>query len=186
MISHAGDADPEVVLVDSVEARGERCLPRSVAHQAPGVLHLAVSIQLIDPDGALLIQRRATSKPIFSSLWANSCCTHPLPGESPRHAADRRVQEELGFGPLDLVAVGSFRYRAADPVSGLVEHELDHVFVGIAPAAEANPDPAEVDEVAVLPVEEALRVVDGPGGAPWAGAVVRRALDEGGRWLPQR
>lgn len=31
---------------------------------------------------------------------------------------------------LELAEVGIFRYRAEDPVSGLVENEYDHVFVG--------------------------------------------------------
>jgi isopentenyl-diphosphate delta-isomerase len=31
---------------------------------------------------------------------------------------------------LRLTGTGTFRYRAEDPVSGLVENEYDHVFVG--------------------------------------------------------
>jgi isopentenyl-diphosphate delta-isomerase len=31
---------------------------------------------------------------------------------------------------LQLTEAGTFRYRAEDPVSGLVENEYDHVFVG--------------------------------------------------------
>ena len=42
--------------------------------------------------------------------------------------------------------IGSFRYRAVDPDSGLVEHELDHVFVAHHEGP-VDPDPSEVDAV---------------------------------------
>jgi isopentenyl-diphosphate delta-isomerase len=50
--------------------------------------------------------------------------------------------EELGFTTA-LVEQGSFLYRATDPLSGLTEHELDHVFVGRFLDA-PTPNPAEV------------------------------------------
>jgi isopentenyl-diphosphate delta-isomerase len=43
-------------------------------------------------------------------------------------AARRRLNEEMGID-CDLCAAGSFLYRA-DVGAGLVEHELDHLFVG--------------------------------------------------------
>jgi isopentenyl-diphosphate delta-isomerase len=52
------------------------------------------------------------------------------------------VREELGID-TSLVEVGTFRYHATDPTSGLVEHELDHVFVGMA-LASPTPDPDEI------------------------------------------
>ena len=141
------------------------------AHTAPGTLHVAVSVQLVTPDGRWLLQRRSHTKPLFAGKWANSCCTHPMPDEDTHAAAARRVTEELGIDAPALVAAGAFTYQAVDPVSGMVEHEHDHVFVGftdVVPAA----DPSEIDELWYGTFEDALAKVRGHDGAPWAGTVL--------------
>jgi isopentenyl-diphosphate Delta-isomerase len=89
----------------------------------------------------MLLQRRADAKYHSAGRWANTCCSHPRPGESPADAAQRRLREEMGLD-CALTPVGNFTYRA-DVGGGLVEHELDHVFVGHT-AREPVPDPAEV------------------------------------------
>ena len=141
------------------------------AHLPPGTLHIAVSVQLVTPDGRWLLQRRSRTKPLFAGKWANSCCTHPMPEEGTQAAATRRVAEELGIDAVSLVAAGAFTYQAADPVSGMVEHEHDHVFVGFTDAAPAA-DPAEIDELWYGTFEDALAKVRGAEGAPWAGTVL--------------
>jgi isopentenyl-diphosphate Delta-isomerase len=119
------------------------------AHAAPGRLHRAFSVLLRDPDGRILLQRRAATKSRFALRWANTCCGHPAPGVPVESAAVRRLGEELGVRDVTLTDVGIFVYRAADPASGLVEHEFDHVLVGDAlPGSTINPDPAEVVDVA--------------------------------------
>lgn len=149
------------------------------AHEAPGHLHLAFSVFLYRPDGALLLQRRAAGKYHFPLTWANACCSHPGPGEELLGSAERRVLEELGID-CRLTRVGSFIYRAACPTSGLVEHELDHVLIGCT-EAEPAPDPSEVDATCwVLPAQ----VAEGrpPGAhAPWLAPAL--ALAERGRFL---
>lgn len=146
---------------------------RALAHAAPGVLHLAVSVQVVDvATGEWLLQRRAATKTVFAGLWANTCCTHPAPGEDPGRAAVRRLGEETGLIVDDLLAAGSFTYRAEDARSGLVEHEHDFVFVAAADARAARPDPREIRELALLSFDDALRVVESDAGAPWAAAVL--------------
>ena len=122
---------------------------RSVAHTAPGVLHLAVSLQVVDLSGRWLIQRRAASKLTFAGRWANTCCTHPEPGEDPADAAARRASQEVGLAVSDLLPAGSFVYRARDEASGMVEWEHDQVFVAIADASDAAADPARDRRVGV-------------------------------------
>lgn len=150
---------------------------RSIAHQAPGVLHLAVSLQVVDTQsGGWLLQRRAASKALFPDHWSNSCCTHPLPGEEPASAAIRRLREETGLVVEGLVDAGPFTYRAVDSRSGLVEHEHDQVFVALADTSVAEAHPEEIGELAVFAFAEALRLVESAVGAPWAAEVLRRSF----------
>ena len=90
---------------------------------------------LVDPDGRVLLQRRAAVKTRFPLRWANSCCGHPAPGEPLAEAANRRLREELGAGPVELTEVGVYVYYAEDPATGRVEFEYDHVLRGDFPPA---------------------------------------------------
>ncbi|HEX7276381.1 MAG TPA: isopentenyl-diphosphate Delta-isomerase [Acidimicrobiales bacterium] len=163
----------QMVVALGGNGRRPRAVARSLAHQAPGALHLAVSLQVVEPSGRWVLQRRAASKAGFGGLWANTCCTHPGPGEDPVAAAIRRSRQEVGLVVAGLVPAGSFVYRAVDEVSGLVEWEHDLVFVAVADASGAVPDPEEIDELACLPYAEALRRATSPAGAPWAAEVLR-------------
>ncbi|WP_017584171.1 isopentenyl-diphosphate Delta-isomerase [Nocardiopsis valliformis] len=127
------------------------------AHQAPGQLHRAFSVFLLDDRGRLLLQRRALSKYHSPGLWSNTCCGHPLPGEPPFAAAARRTGEELGLAPELMRAAGTVRYHHTDPVSGLVESEYNHLFVGVV-RAEPRPDPEEVAQTAFVDSAELERL----------------------------
>jgi isopentenyl-diphosphate delta-isomerase len=151
---------------------------REEVHLAPGRLHLAVSVQLVDERERWIVQRRASSKLVFPSRWANSCCTHPKPEESLPAAATRRVSEELGVVVRRLEHRGTFVYRAYDPASGLVEHELDHVYLGRIAGA-PNPSAAEVDEIAYLSLQDATGLFATDEAAPWARDVLALAATSG-------
>lgn len=120
------DADELVILVDAQDTV-VGVAPKLEAHRT-GVLHRAFSVFLRDTKGRLLLQRRAHGKYHSGGRWANTCCGHPRSGESARDAARRRLGEEMGID-CELAAAGSFLYRA-DVGAGLVEHELDHLFIG--------------------------------------------------------
>ncbi|MEV7329767.1 isopentenyl-diphosphate Delta-isomerase [Micromonospora sp. NPDC093244] len=171
-----------VELVDDVgTAHGETSVAN--AHQPPGQLHRAFSVMLVDPDGQVLLQRRAAVKTRFPLRWANSCCGHPRPGESLAEAANRRLSEELGAGPVELTEVGVYVYYAEDPATGRVEFEYDHVLRGeFRPAAPLRPDPEEVAELRWAdPVAlEAELDRDPRSYAPWLGGVVSRLLRPSG------
>lgn len=106
-----------------------------------GLLHRAFSVFIFDHEGRLLLQQRAREKYHSGSLWTNSCCSHPLPGENIERAAHRRLVEELGFD-CPLVWKYSFIYHS-ELDQGLTEHELDHVFFGTYEGKIA-PNPHEV------------------------------------------
>ena len=125
------------------------------AHRDPGLLHRAFSVLLVDPDGRVLLQRRAAVKTRFPLRWANSCCGHPAPGQPVVEAAARRLAEELSVQGVELVPVGVHRYAAGDPSTGRVEREYDHVLVGrVGTGLRMAPDPAEVAEVRWVPPDE--------------------------------
>lgn len=100
---------------------------KMLAHQQ-GLLHRAVSVFIVNNDGKMLLQKRATTKYHCAGLWSNACCTHPRVGETYAQCATRRVEEELGF-KATLYSAFSFIYKE-DMENGLIEHELDFVFVG--------------------------------------------------------
>ena len=136
--------EDRVILVDEAD-RAIGVAGKTEAHQR-ALLHRAFSVFLVNEDGQLLLQRRAAGKYHSAGLWGNACCGHPRPGEETGDAAARRVREELGVPePDDLREVGIFLYRA-DVGNGLVEHELDHVFLGTVRETPA-PDPREIAEL---------------------------------------
>ncbi len=136
------------VLVELVDGAGRTVgsAPKSEAHVAPGRLHRAVSVLLLDGAGRLLIQRRAATKYHSGGRWSNTVCGHPVPGEEPEAAAVRRLKEELTITlePGGLHPAGVVVYDLVDPGSTLVEREYDHLFVG-STASTPKPDPHEVD-----------------------------------------
>ncbi|MGI5212364.1 isopentenyl-diphosphate Delta-isomerase [Plantactinospora sp. CA-290183] len=173
------NADRETHLVELVDETGSPIGSRTVdeAHRAPGLLHRAFSVLLVDPAGRVLLQRRAAVKTRFPLRWANTCCGHPAPGQPVETAAHRRLGEELGIGALPLTEIGVYLYRAEDPATGRVEYEYDHVLRGeFTPEDSVLPDPDEVADLRWVHPDElrAALAADPTGYAPWLGGVLRQ------------
>jgi len=120
--------EEKVVLVD------ENCcelglMGKTEAHEK-GILHKAISVNIFNSKGEMLIQQRAYSKYHWAGIWSNTCCSHPRENESFQVAAERRLFEELGI-KTELKNEFYFIYKAKDEKSGLTEHEYDTVFTGI-------------------------------------------------------
>ncbi len=130
----------DVILVDDTD-RQVGVEEKLSAHRS-GALHRAFSVMIWDASGRLLLQQRHVGKYHSGGLWTNTCCGHPRPGEDVSAAAQRRLQEEMGFS-CPLVAIGTFQYRA-DLDRDLIEHELVHLFRGTYHGA-ISADPAECD-----------------------------------------
>lgn len=118
--------EEHVVLVDS-DDKELGTMGKLEAHQR-GLLHRAISVFIFDHDDRLLLQQRAAAKYHTPGLWTNTCCSHPAAGEAPLEAAHRRLHQEMGMAaPLEF----AFRFQYEAPFdNGLVEHEVDHVFIG--------------------------------------------------------
>lgn len=124
------------------------------AHQK-GLLHRAFSVMIYDQAGRLLIQKRAAHKYHSANLWANSCCGHPYPNENSKVAAERRLNEELGF-TVPVAPRTKIKY-ALTLKDGLYEREFVHVFEGIfEESIHLAPNPEEVSEIAWVDPKEIL------------------------------
>ena len=104
-------------------------MPKMEAHEK-GLLHRAISVFLFTSDGKWLLQRRALNKYHSGGRWSNTCCSHPLPYEDSKVAAVRRLGEEMGM-EAEVKKLFNFTYKVGLD-NGLIEHELDHIFVGVS------------------------------------------------------
>lgn len=126
-----GTKDARVQLVDEND-RPQGEMDKVEAHHK-GVLHRAFSVLIFDRKGRILLQKRAIGKYHSGGLWTNTCCSHPKPDESVEEAAARRLREEMGMdAPLRRLFTTRYFLELGD---GMIEHELDHVFLGISEQA---------------------------------------------------
>ncbi|MAZ77822.1 MAG: isopentenyl-diphosphate delta-isomerase [Legionellaceae bacterium] len=137
--------EPLILVDDNDQAVGSA--EKLVVHQK-GLLHRAFSVFVLrSRQGSfeMLLQLRHADKYHAGGLWTNSCCGHPRPGEETQAAAERRLAEETGL-MLSLTPVGVFQYRATFD-NALIEHEIDHVFVGHDQGQTLSPHPQEIEVV---------------------------------------
>ena len=133
-------------------------------HLNEGKLHRAFSVLLFNSDNELLIQQRADEKITFPSIWANSCCSHPLyqDGEEEgikgaKRAAIRKLTQELGIknGEVeseDLTFITKIHYKArAD--EKWIEHEVDYIFA-MKRNIQIDPNANEIQETRYVNSEQ--------------------------------
>ena len=126
---------------------------KHTAHQNGGHLHRSFSVLLFNNKKELLIHQRSSIKYHTPMLWTNTCCSHPMPGESITNAVKRRLVDELGWS-FSCEEIFSFIYRA-ELEKGMVEHEYDHVFVGICDNVSAlNINQDEISDIKWVSISE--------------------------------
>lgn len=138
-----------VVLVDAND-NDIGTMEKMEAHEK-AVLHRAFSIFLFNTKGEMLIHQRAFSKYHTPGLWTNACCSHPRMGETLQQATSRRLREEMGM-EAEIHKIFHFLYKA-DVGQGLIEHEVDHVFVGTTDVL-PNINREEVETYAYINLDE--------------------------------
>ncbi len=118
----------QVVLVDeNNKAIGSK--DKSLVHNSNTPLHRAFSIFVFNKKGQLLIQQRSHLKKTFPLVWSNSCCGHPVPGETSLNAIRRRLKDELNIKITDIHCIlPDFRYNAE--MNGIYENEICPVYIG--------------------------------------------------------
>jgi isopentenyl-diphosphate Delta-isomerase len=146
---------PDVILVNELDEQ-VGTMEKMQAHET-GVLHRAFSVFIFDSEGRMLLQQRSDEKYHNGGMWSNACCSHPYPGEETITAAQRRLQEELGF-TVPLKKAFDFVYNVKFS-NGLTEHEFDHVFVGYY-NDHINFDPSEVKDYSFKTIQEINHLVE--------------------------
>jgi len=139
-------------------------------HLGEGKLHRAFSVLLFNTKNKLLIQKRASEKITFPSIWANSCCSHPLYSNNEeegiigaKKAAKRKLSQELGIDTSlielsDIEYITKMHYRSrAD--KKWIEHEIDYIFV-IKSDVNVNPNPNEIKETKYVDQNELQSLFD--------------------------
>lgn len=106
-----------------------------------GLLHRAFSVVVFNGQGQILLQQRALSKYHSAGLWTNTCCSHLPKGVEMEPFVHQRLVEEMGFD-CEFRFVKTFHYRI-DFQDGMIENELDHVYVGRFDSS-PSPNPTEV------------------------------------------
>ncbi len=162
----AGSAGAELIVLVDMHGEPIGTAPKLASHHRDTPLHLAFSSYVFDPDGRLLVTRRARTKKTWPGIWTNSCCGHPGPGEPVADAVRRRLHEELGLTCGEIVPLlPEFRYCAE--LDGVVENEICPVF-GLRVDGEPEPDPDEVEDYRWMDWDDFV-AGDVPGGlSPWA------------------
>ena len=153
--------DEERVVLCASDGSAAGTAPKSTVHDGDTPLHLAFSCYVFDPDGQVLVTRRAYDKRTFPGIRTNSCCGHPAPGEGMRVAVLRRLRHELGIVPSGLeLILPAFRYRAT-AADGTVENELCPVYRAVTVAdVQVTVHPPEVHRAWWVPWAEFAATID--------------------------
>lgn len=162
----------------------------------PSLVHRAFSFFLFDHSttpSRLVLQQRSPEKITYPSLWANTCCSHPLHNEiemngleGVKHAVRRRVQYELGYDvKLDLIYQTKIFYQARNiPDDGIFgESEVDYIIV--AHYREKTPldlfsdfkvNTNEIQAIRAMTLEECRELVEQNLTTPWFTRIVHEGL----------
>ena len=169
-------------------------ISKADSHYQSGSLHRAFSVLLFNSDGQLLLQQRAHDKITFPSVWANSCCSHPLASVEEMEednalgvkvAAIRKLDQELGISS-DSIDINDFHFitkmrYSARMNADWIEREIDHILM-IQADVELDPNPNEVSAVKWVSSEELdAMLVDEDSDdviAPWFRCIAARLMNE--------
>ena len=140
---------PELIqYVDSNGAPTGETAEKLAAHHDHTRKHLAFSFYGFDDYGQFLATQRAHVKKVWPDVWTNTCCGHPMPGESPEDAIRRRLRDELGIAKVtDLRCVLPDYSYQTPPYNGIIENEFCPVYVGrVGHEFVSNPQEVEAYE----------------------------------------
>jgi isopentenyl-diphosphate delta-isomerase len=91
-------------------------LPKRVVHSQKGILHREIGVVILDNNNRVLIQQRSLKKKLFPGEWTVSAVGHVPSGLTPKEAAHKELQEELGID-TQLSFVEKRKYISGDHIS---------------------------------------------------------------------
>ena len=155
------DDQSELLEVVTPDGRSTgRLLPRLRIHRE-GHWHRTRTVWVVltgETDGpALLLQQRGFTKDTWGGLLDVSSAGHLAPDDPDPW---RELEEELGVRPTDgpLIRLGTRRVEGAHPREGLVDRELQDLWLWLAPLSleDLRPQPVEIEallslDLAVVP-----------------------------------
>jgi len=128
-----------------------RQAPRSVVH-ARNLLHRAVSIFVLKPDGRLLLQLRSDSKDQYPGCYTSSASGHVDSGEDYDTAAARELGEELSLDqPIEYLAK-----FPAGPETAFEFSALYQLVTDVEPVL----DPDEIAGAEFLPQDQIASMIE--------------------------
>jgi isopentenyldiphosphate isomerase len=151
-------------LFDLCDAEGHllgRSKAREEVHR-DGDWHRSAHIWIFTSDGRLLFQRRAADKDTWPACLDASIGGHYRAGEDISGIV-REAHEELGIGVelAELLWLGLRRVESREP--GIVDREVQDIYVlrRDLPLTAYQPDPVEIDGLALLDAGGAAQLHDG-------------------------
>ncbi|TSC64162.1 MAG: isopentenyl-diphosphate delta-isomerase [Microgenomates group bacterium Gr01-1014_93] len=105
--------------------------PKTVGHTGEGKHHLAITVQIYNVRGEMLLQKRKHK--IFDNIWDMTASTHPLHREDGKdetfeEAVHRALKMEYGIDHVELQTLGGFNYFAK--YGEHCENEHDYLLLG--------------------------------------------------------
>jgi isopentenyl-diphosphate delta-isomerase len=145
------------------------------AHRA-GWAHRAISVVAWNSSRTkMLVTRRAAVKTTWPGFWSNAVCSHPLPRESNVAAAQRRLVEELQIRETVVPAFRMYYGPVRCPISGVFEHELDHVFyTQLTEDVSVRPNPEEISAAHWVDKSQLAKLCKFGGLTPWFAMILEQ------------
>jgi isopentenyldiphosphate isomerase/intracellular septation protein A len=121
--SHLPDSDEEWVPLVDEEGRITGKATRSHVHSGCKLLHPVVHLHLLNPNGAILLQKRPVTKQIQPGKWDSAVGGHISFDESVEKALQREAYEEIGLKDFSVKFISMYIWDYS------VERELVYLFV---------------------------------------------------------
>lgn len=135
----AGKSREEMLPVVDEHGIVEAQASRSFIHGGSKVLHPVVHLHLMDREGRIYLQKRASTKLLLPGFWDTSVGGHVSYGETINEALFREAQEEIGLYDFNPTSLGTYVWESD------TERELVHVFAVVG-SFKPVPDLDEVEE----------------------------------------
>jgi len=141
-------------------------------HSLKPKLHRGFTVLVFNKKGELLLQKRSQQKPLWANFW-DGTSSHPRKGESFVQAAERRLQEEMGFS-CKLRKTGQFQYKEKFENLGY-EWEVCAVLEGRYDG-EVKPNPDEVGNYKWISINKLKKEISlNPDSfAPWFKIIIKK------------